>query len=110
MAGSHWARSITGGPRRSWTSGRASDGSVARDAITVHYQPGKERSLALEVFLENEKRSLDLEVSLEKEKRLKLEVERLGKSPDQIQRDIERNREERLRQSPTPPQSTREVP
>src|SRR6266540_1355507 len=34
--------------------GRASDGSVARHTITVHYQPGKERSLALEVFLENE--------------------------------------------------------
>jgi von Willebrand factor type A domain len=76
---------------------RASDGSVGRDTITVHYQPGKERSLALEVFLENEKRSLDLEVSLEKEKRLKLEVERLGKSPDQIQKDIDRNREESLK-------------
>jgi hypothetical protein len=89
---------------------RASDGSVSRDTVTVHYQPGKERSLALEVFLENEKRSLDLEVSLEKEKSLKLEVERLGKNLDQIQRDIERNRDEGLRQSPTPPPSTGEVP
>jgi hypothetical protein len=89
--------------------GRASDGSVARDTITVHYQPGKERSLALEVFLENEKRSLDLEVSLEKEKRLKLEVERLGKSPDQIQRNIDRNRKERSNQTPAPPAPTGEV-
>jgi von Willebrand factor type A domain len=77
---------------------RASDGSVGRDTITVLYHPGKERSLALEVFLENEKRSLDLEVSLEKEKHLKLEVERLGKSAEQIQIDIDRNRREGLNQ------------
>ena len=46
---------------------RASDGSVGRDTITVHYQPGKIRYL-------------DLEVSLERERNLKLEVERLEKS------------------------------
>jgi hypothetical protein len=54
---------------------RASDGSVGRDTITVHYQPGG-------------KRSLDLEVFLEREKSLQLEVERLGKSPDQVQREL----------------------
>jgi von Willebrand factor type A domain len=48
---------------------RASDGSIGRDTITVHYQPGGNRSLDLDVFLE-------------REKNLKLEVERLGKSPD----------------------------
>ena len=48
---------------------RASDGSIGRDTITVHYQPGGNRSLNLDVFLESEKN-------------LKLEVERLGKSPD----------------------------
>jgi hypothetical protein len=70
---------VVEGLNRIQVLGRASDGSVAQDTITVHYQPGKERSLALEVFVKNEKRSLDLEVSLEKEKRLKLEIERLGK-------------------------------
>lgn len=59
---------------------RARDGSTGRDTITVHYQPGEKRSLELEVFLE-------------KEKSLKLEVERLRKSADEIQRDLERNRE-----------------
>jgi von Willebrand factor type A domain len=75
--------------------GRASDGSVGRDAITVRYEPGGKRSLELEVFLE-------------REKSLKLEVERLGKTADQIQREVERNREEGLRQSSTPP--TRDLP
>jgi len=69
---------------------RTNEGSVGRDTITVHYQPGGQRSLNLEVFLE-------------REKSLKLEVERLGKSLDQIQRDVERNRQEGLRQSSTPP-------
>ena len=68
---------------------RASDGSIGRDTITVNYQPGGMRSLDLEVFLE-------------REKNLKLEVERLGKSSDQIQRDVERNREEGLRKSTSP--------
>jgi hypothetical protein len=74
---------------------RSSDGSIGRDTITLHYQPGG-------------KRSLDLEVFLERERSLKLEVERLGKSPDQIQREVERDREENLRQSPSP--MTGEVP
>jgi hypothetical protein len=59
---------------------RSSDGSVGRDTITVRYEPGGNRSLELEIFLE-------------KEKSLKLEVERLGKSPDQIQREVDRIRE-----------------
>ena len=62
---------------------RASDGSNARDTITIYYQSGNQKSLELEVFLE-------------KEKNLQLEVDRLGKSPSEIQRDIERNRQDGL--------------
>ena len=69
---------------------RSGDGMLGKDAITVYYQPGAERSLDLEVFLE-------------REKSLKLEVERLGKTPEQIQTDIERNREESLKKSAFPP-------
>jgi hypothetical protein len=76
---------------------RASDGSVGRDTITVRYEPGGNRSLELEIFLE-------------KQRSLKLEVERMGKSADQIQRDVERNRKESLRQSATPPPPTGNVP
>jgi hypothetical protein len=63
---------------------RASDGTNGRDSVTVYYQTGTQKSLDLEVFLE-------------KEKKLKLEVERLGRSPEDIQRDVERNREDGLR-------------
>lgn len=63
---------------------RASDGSNGRDSITVYYQSGNQKSLELEVFLE-------------KERKLKLEVERLGRSPAEIQRDVERNREDSVR-------------
>jgi hypothetical protein len=59
---------------------RASDGSNGRDSITVFYQPSNQKSLELEVFLE-------------KEKQLQLEVDRLGKSQADIQRDVERNRQ-----------------
>jgi hypothetical protein len=52
--------------------------------VTVFYQAGSQKSLELEVFLE-------------KEKKLKLEVERLGKSPEELQRDVERTRQEGLR-------------
>ena len=62
---------------------RASDGSNGHDSITVDYQPGNQKSLELEVFLE-------------KEKKLQLEVERLGKTQSEIQHDIERNREDSL--------------
>jgi hypothetical protein len=58
---------------------RASNGLVGRDTITLNYQPGKERSLDLEIFLEREKRSLDLKIFLGKEKSLKVEVERLAR-------------------------------
>jgi hypothetical protein len=63
---------------------RASDGSTGRDTITVIYQSGNQKSLELEVFLE-------------RERKLKLEVERLGRSPTEIQREVERNREDGLR-------------
>ena len=69
---------------------RASDGSNGHDSITVYYQPGNQKSLDLEVFLE-------------KEKKLQLEIERLGKSQSEIQRDIERNREDSLNRSPQLP-------
>ena len=70
---------------------RASDGSNGRDSITVFYQPGTQKSLELEVFLE-------------KEKKLKLEVERLGRSSADIQRDVERNRQDSVgRQQQLPP-------
>jgi Mg-chelatase subunit ChlD len=62
---------------------RASDGSNARDTITIYYQSGNQKSLELEIFLE-------------KEKNLQLEVDRLGKSSDAIQREIERNRQDSL--------------
>jgi hypothetical protein len=62
---------------------RASDGTNSRESITVYYQPGTQKSLELEVFLE-------------KEKNLQLEVDRLGKSSAEIQREVERNREDTL--------------
>ena len=63
---------------------RASDGSTGRDSITVYYQPGNQKSLELEVFLE-------------REKNLKLQVERLGKSQAEIQQETERSREDSLK-------------
>jgi Mg-chelatase subunit ChlD len=69
---------------------RASDGSTGRDSITVYYQPGNQKSLDLEVFLE-------------KEKNLKLQVERLGKSEAEIQKDVERDRASSLGSSQRPP-------
>lgn len=74
---------------------RASDGSNGHDSITVYYQPGNQKSLELEVFLE-------------KEKKLQLEVDRLGKTQSEIQHDIEQNREESLgRQQQLPPPTER---
>ena len=72
---------VVEGSNRIQVLGRASDGSIGRDIITVRYAPGG-------------KRSLDLEVFLEREKNLKLQVERLGKSSDQIRSDVDRNRKE----------------
>ncbi|HET9549852.1 MAG TPA: VWA domain-containing protein, partial [Candidatus Binatia bacterium] len=63
---------------------RGSDGTNSRESITVYYQPGTQKSLELEVFLE-------------KEKNLQLEVDRLGKSSAEIQREVERNRDDTLR-------------
>ena len=72
---------------------RASDGSNGSDSITVYYQSGTQKSLDLEIFLE-------------KEKKLELEIKRLGKSPAEIQRDVERNREESLSRPQQPPPAT----
>jgi hypothetical protein len=69
---------------------RASDGSNATDTITVHYQSGTQKSLDLEIFLE-------------KERKLDLEIKRLGKTPEEIQRDVERNRQESLNRPTQPP-------
>ncbi|MGE5220493.1 MAG: VWA domain-containing protein [Chloroflexota bacterium] len=72
---------------------RASDGSNGHDSITIYYQSGNKKSLELEVFLE-------------KEKKLQLEVDRLGKSSAEIQREIERNREDsQSRPAQLPPPS-----
>lgn len=72
---------------------RASDGTTGRDSIAIYYQSGTQKSLDLEVFLE-------------REKKLKLEVERLGRSQAEIQRDVERSREDSLRRpSQLPPPS-----
>src|SRR5438034_1112850 len=76
---------------------RASDGKTGRDSITIYYQPGTQKSLELEVFLE-------------KEKNLKLQVERLGKSQEEIQRDVERGRENSLGSSPRLPPPTEGPP
>lgn len=74
---------------------RASDGSVGRDRIIIDYQSGTQKSLDLEIFLE-------------KERSLKLQVERLGRSSAEIQRDIERNRDDNTRrpQQLPPPSET----
>jgi Mg-chelatase subunit ChlD len=77
---------------------RASDGSTKRDSVSVYYQPGNQRSLDLEVFLE-------------REKNLRLEVERLGKSQAEIQRETEKNREDSLgRAQQLPPNNASEGP
>ena len=60
---------------------RASDGSNGRALTTIFYESGTRKSLELEVFLE-------------KEKKLQLEVDRLGRSPAEIQREVDRNRQD----------------
>lgn len=74
---------VTEGKNQIDVLARASDGSNSRETVTIYYQPGTQKSLDLEVFLE-------------KEKNLQLEVNRLGKSPAEIQREIERNRQDSL--------------
>jgi Mg-chelatase subunit ChlD len=76
---------------------RASDGSNGHDSITVYYQSGNQKSLELDVFLE-------------KERKLKLEVERLGRSPAEIQREVERSREDSLRRPQQLPPPTEGPP
>jgi Mg-chelatase subunit ChlD len=88
---------VTRGVNRIQVLARASDGSVGRDAINLYYQPGGDRSLDLEVFLE-------------KEKSLKLEVERLGKSPEQIQSEVEHQKEGGAAQGSMPPSQESNVP
>lgn len=58
---------------------RASDGSTNRANVTVYYQAGTQKSLQLEIFLE-------------KEKKLEVEIERLGKTRDEIQQEVEQLR------------------
>ncbi len=76
---------------------RASDGSAKRDSVSIYYQPGNQRSLDLEVFLE-------------KEKNLKLEVERLGKSQAEIQKETEKSREDSVGRSQQLPPPTEGPP
>jgi hypothetical protein len=76
---------------------RSSDGSNSRASISVFYQSGTQKSLELEIFLENEKK-------------LKLEVERLGRTPEEIQRDVERQRQEGLRRPQQLPPPTEGPP
>ena len=76
---------------------RASDGSTKRDSVSLFYQSGNQRSLDLEVFLE-------------REKNLKLEVERLGRSPAEIQKETEKRREDGLGRSQQLPPSTEGPP
>jgi hypothetical protein len=84
---------VVEGPNQIDVFARASDGTNGSDSITVYYQPGTQKSLDLEIFLE-------------KEKKLELEIKRLGRSPAEIQRDVERNREESLRRPQQLPPST----
>jgi hypothetical protein len=53
---------------------------------------------------------LELEIFLENEKKLKLEVERLGRTPEEIQRDVERQRQEGLRRPQQLPPPTEGPP
>ena len=72
---------------------RGSDGSTNRGRVTVYYQPGTQRSLDLEIFLE-------------KEKKLQVEIERLGKTGEDIQAEVERNR---LQKTPLPQPSPKQA-
>jgi len=76
---------------------RSSSGAFGRDSISIHYHQGDQNSLELDVFLE-------------KEKSLKLEVERLGKSREEILEEINRNREENPVQFQGPPPASETTP
>lgn len=88
---------VVEGLNRIQVMARASDGAIGRDSISIYYQRGQQRSLDLEVFLE-------------KERSLKLEVERLGRSKEDIQREIDRGRQESLRQPHQVPPATEGPP
>jgi hypothetical protein len=60
---------------------RASDGSTNRANVTVYYQAGAQKSLDLEIFLE-------------REKKLQVEIERLGKTREEVQLEAERLRQQ----------------
>lgn len=81
---------VVEGLNRIQVLGRASDGSLARDTVTVNYHPGANRSLDLEIFLE-------------REKNLELEINRLDKGPEPIQREVEAGRRESLKKSASEP-------
>lgn len=88
---------VVEGLNRIQVTARAGDGSIGRHSISVHYERGTQRSLELEVFLA-------------REKNLKLEVERLGRTKEELQREIDRGREEGLRRSQQPPPATEGPP
>jgi von Willebrand factor type A domain len=69
------------GPNQLEVLARASDGTTNRANVTVHYQPGGQKSVDLEIFLE-------------KEKKLQVEIERLGKTAEEIHMDVERLRQQ----------------
>jgi hypothetical protein len=75
---------VTEGLNRIQVLARTGDGSLARESITVHYQRTNQRSLDLEVFLE-------------REKSLELQVERLGKTRQEIEQEVNRDREQNIR-------------
>ncbi len=62
---------------------RVSGGGIGKDSISVVYEPTKKRSLGIEVFME-------------KERSLSLEVEKLGKNSEEIQRELDRSRREKV--------------
>jgi hypothetical protein len=70
---------LTEGANQLEVFARASDGTTNRANVTVHYQPGGQKSLDLEIFLE-------------KEKQLQVDIERLGKTIEEIQTEAERLR------------------
>ncbi|HWP57132.1 MAG TPA: VWA domain-containing protein [Candidatus Acidoferrales bacterium] len=76
---------------------RSSSGAVVQDSIAIYYERSRQQSLDLEVFLE-------------REKSLQLQVERLGRSPEALQGEIERARDESLRKVEQPPPPAREGP
>ena len=88
---------VVEGANRIQVVARASDGSLARDTITVNYRRSDQRSVDVQVYLENEK-SLDLQ------------VERLGRSKEAVDQEINQNRESSRQRSQTLPPATEGAP